>query len=328
MKAYFRTWLIPCLLAPILGSAQEEHRVRIEREHTVNGNTEHQVWEFTAPSEEALADSLMAMGSDLRQGSKPLLGVGLQDLSDEVDGIGGVLVVHVAPGSPAALAGLRPGDRIMAVDGQRTDGPGDVIGLVQGHRPGDRLKLAYMRGDDPRESEVTLARQPEPDGKASRKWPYRGWSFDAEEWPSLTEQAYLGVGPAEAQDGHGAVVGRVGPGSPAEQMGLQPGDRITALNDVAIAGFNDLTGAVSDLKPGEPVTLSVERGGKRMKLKGTLGSRQGVLSWPGFGDSMSGGSLDGWLFEQFEELGRQMEQLWQRLEQGGTGTQEGPGRLQ
>lgn len=57
------------------------------------------------------------------------------------------------------------------------------------------------------------------------------------------------------------VVGTVLPGEPAAQAGLQPGDRITAVDGAPIAVFSELLGAIS-ARPGQPTTLTVERPGE------------------------------------------------------------------
>jgi S1-C subfamily serine protease len=75
----------------------------------------------------------------------------------------GLLLVDVTPGGPAAAAGLRGGDRVVAVpgqpgrtvaaggdvvtalDGRPVDCTDDLVSCVQGHRPGDRLTATYVR---------------------------------------------------------------------------------------------------------------------------------------------------------------------------------------
>lgn len=75
--------------------------------------------------------------------SRPLLGIDAEDLSGQLgayfgapDGEG-VLVREVNPGSPAEKAGLKAGDVITSIDGERVRGIGDL-----------REKLSAKRGDE------------------------------------------------------------------------------------------------------------------------------------------------------------------------------------
>jgi S1-C subfamily serine protease len=74
-----------------------------------------------------------------------------------------------------------------------------------------------------------------------------------------------------AQADAGAVVVGVAPGSPAAEAGLQPGDVITAIDGDSIEAESDLPAALSSHKPGDEVTLTVERGGKQLEVNVTLG---------------------------------------------------------
>ena len=59
----------------------------------------------------------------------------------------------------------------------------------------------------------------------------------------------------------GALVAGVEPSSPAARAGIEPGDVIVALNQVAVKAPRDLAVAVAAGKPGEDATLSVIRNG-------------------------------------------------------------------
>ncbi|MEU1279896.1 trypsin-like peptidase domain-containing protein [Streptomyces sp. NPDC005805] len=62
----------------------------------------------------------------------------------------------VTPGGPAASAGVKPGDVITAVNGQRVHSGEELIVKIRAHRPGDRLELTLTRGAAKRTVEVTL----------------------------------------------------------------------------------------------------------------------------------------------------------------------------
>ncbi len=83
--------------------------------------------------------------ADWEQG--PMAALGLkQDL-------GQPLVDQVLPGRPAERAGLRAGDRIVAIDGAPVRSPSDVAQLTNA-RPGDALAFRYQRGDAVAEAQL------------------------------------------------------------------------------------------------------------------------------------------------------------------------------
>ncbi|MGW0463980.1 trypsin-like peptidase domain-containing protein [Streptomyces sp. NPDC003027] len=62
----------------------------------------------------------------------------------------------VVPGGPAAKAGIRPGDVITKVDGQRVHNGEELIVKIRAHRPGDRLELTLLRGGKEQTKTLTL----------------------------------------------------------------------------------------------------------------------------------------------------------------------------
>ncbi len=85
--------------------------------------------------------------------------------------------------------------------------------------------------------------------------------------------ASLGTMPDFAFDGTGVRVARVMPGSPAERAGLQAGDILVALDGRPLAGLRDLSKALAAHEPGDHVTVTVLRDGKRLALETTLAAR-------------------------------------------------------
>jgi membrane-associated protease RseP (regulator of RpoE activity) len=66
----------------------------------------------------------------------------------------GVLLKEVSAGSPAALAGLRAGDRLLTLDGRWTDTVKDAFAAGTHLKPGQAVPLTYQRGDQ--ETSATL----------------------------------------------------------------------------------------------------------------------------------------------------------------------------
>jgi S1-C subfamily serine protease len=69
----------------------------------------------------------------------------------------GALVQQVLPNSPAALAGIMPGDIITAVDGDKVDAKRTLAYRMIPYMPGDTFTLTVVRGSDTLSISVTLA---------------------------------------------------------------------------------------------------------------------------------------------------------------------------
>ena len=87
------------------------------------------------------------------------------------------------------------------------------------------------------------------------------------------QHAYLGVQIGDAPSGTGAQVSSVKASSPADKAGLQAGDVIAAMDGTSIDNADDLTARISAHKPGDKVTLTVDRNGKTLTVDVTLGTR-------------------------------------------------------
>jgi aminopeptidase N len=77
----------------------------------------------------------------------------IPDMAFEGDG---VLVSGVLPGSPAEKAGLQKGDRIVGVDDDKVSGLEDYSGILKSHKPGDVIRVRFVRDDKEQTVEATL----------------------------------------------------------------------------------------------------------------------------------------------------------------------------
>ncbi|MFI7124578.1 S1C family serine protease [Nonomuraea sp. NPDC050153] len=83
--------------------------------------------------------------------SHAFLGVSVTDATGDVPG---ALVRQITEGSPAAKAGLQQGDLITKIGDKVVDGGDTVVGQVRGFKPGQQVKITYMR--DGKTSDVTV----------------------------------------------------------------------------------------------------------------------------------------------------------------------------
>jgi putative serine protease PepD len=74
---------------------------------------------------------------------------------------GGLLVSRVPAGGPAAKAGIRPGELLLAVDGTATPDPATLADVLAGLRPGQTVPVSVVRPDGARRTvRVTLRQLP------------------------------------------------------------------------------------------------------------------------------------------------------------------------
>ncbi|HEX3623249.1 MAG TPA: trypsin-like peptidase domain-containing protein [Acidimicrobiales bacterium] len=86
-------------------------------------------------------------------------------------------------------------------------------------------------------------------------------------------RAYLGVS-SQAVDGTpGATVTDVGAGTPAASAGIQAGDVITAIDATPVTDPDTLGTAIGGHKPGDRVTVTLQRAGAKRTVQVTLGTR-------------------------------------------------------
>jgi S1-C subfamily serine protease len=161
----------------------------------------------------------------------PRLGVGWE--ADAPADPRGVLVKSVQPGSPAARAGLNPGDRIARL-GQYATPDGETlrsVSLLLLTEPID-IEVLVAAAEEPETRSITLAGSPSKIGLA--------WRMDSAEPDSV-------------------LVTRVVPGSPAWRAKLLPRDRVFLLNGEPISSSDAVRDAL--LAAESPLDLTIERRG-------------------------------------------------------------------
>jgi S1-C subfamily serine protease len=93
---------------------------------------------------------------------------------------------------------------------------------------------------------------------------------------STPAHAYLGVGTAAAVDvdgGAGVIVESVQSASPAAKAGVRVGDVVETVDGKALRGVNDLIAVVSADRPGETLTLGLQRGTRHLTVRVVLAAQ-------------------------------------------------------
>ncbi len=129
---------------------------------------------------------------------------------EHVVDVGGFIVGHVDKNSPAEKAGIRAGDKITQIEGQKDPTWEDVV----------RHELA----SPDRKLDVTIERA--------------GKQFNAAVYPAMDEK--LGVATAGWEQSGPIVLREVSPGMPADKAGLKSGDLLITINGQPLRSPNKL----------------------------------------------------------------------------------------
>lgn len=180
----------------------------------------------------------------------------------------GPTVLEVFPESPAAKAGLKDGDQIVALGDQQPKDIEEFLRAVASYRSGERVTLMIKRGNRQLSIPATLA-----DG------PTNGTTRRLEEFGTNLAQgtAYLGitvklVNPdvqRQARIGveSGVFIVDVAWNSPADKAGLAPGDVITAAGGKLVRSPIELRYLVEQNGAGKEMSVSIIRGNERLTYK-------------------------------------------------------------
>ncbi len=193
---------------------------------------------------------------------KAFLGVRVTTVTpDHVRALGlkvdyGALVTEVLKNSPADRAGIKVGDVIVEVAGQKVSSAPELVSVIHSYSPGSTVKVVVDRRGKRIELEVTLARYVEEE-KGEQAITLAGIHVD-EIQPGDREQYSI---PSEIK---GVIVRKVEDGA----FGIRPGDVIVKIvvngKDYGIENVKDWNRVVGKLKRGDYIALYVVRKGAQM----------------------------------------------------------------
>lgn len=150
----------------------------------------------------------------------------------------------VRAGSPAQLAGLQAGDRVLSINGKAVDGYEDII-RVTSLSVGERLAFVVERNGKEIAATVTPALREIKDNFGST---HRIGDIGISRWPSRANA--------------------IRPNSAAMEAGMQPGDLIVAIDGNRVEAFEDLPRIVSGAL-GKKLTIEIQRGSQRLTVYAT-----------------------------------------------------------
>lgn len=158
---------------------------------------------------------------------------------------GGATIAAVDPKGPSDRAGLKPGDRIVSIEGQAIAGPLDFNLVVLSQAPGKVIKLEAEAARSKREVSVELV------------------SLDETIWKSF------GMEVVDDRRFPGPVIVRLAPRGPAADLGLADGDIISKLGERRTRSKRDVFEEALRAAPGK-LYIQIRRSGERRPLEGEM----------------------------------------------------------
>jgi serine protease Do len=203
------------------------------------------------------------------------LGVSIQPLTPELarsfgsKDAKGVLINEVMPDSPAAKAGLKPGDILLEFEGRSMEGTGDLQRAVGFFSPDRTAKLKILRDQAEKVIEVKVGQAPD-ERQAQQQRPSGGRArsmLGLEVRPVTPEIARQ----LNLRTTDGVIVFRVEDGTPAAEAGVQRGDVVKQLNGQTVKTMADFERLTGNMKEGDPLTVLLQRGAMSLYVAFRIG---------------------------------------------------------
>lgn len=200
------------------------------------------------------------------------LGVNIQMLTEDIaasldlDKAEGVLVSNIRPDGPAAKAGMKIGDVILDVNGEKIETLRELPRVIAETKPGSDAEIKIWRNGEISNIDVEIGLLPE-----ARKVAAAAEIENAKEnrvglsLKSLDPETAKGLGLPESTSG--VVIVGIEPGSPAAETGLRPGDILATANGSAVATPSDVKSQISKAREaGKKSVLALVKRGENQRF--------------------------------------------------------------
>ena len=176
-----------------------------------------------------------------------LLGVTTQDLTPELvnafnlDNKHGAAISRIENNSPAAEAGLEPGDIIVSANGKQVKSSQDIRNIVGLLQIGDHVNIEYFRGNEKKSVVATIGKQALPQLAGEKLHPLlKGTLLTATQKDQV----------------EGVLIEKIQSSSYAWKVGLRPGDIIVSANRYRVNNLEELKKVVD---PVNALLINIQR---------------------------------------------------------------------
>lgn len=213
------------------------------------------------------------------------LGVSIREDADQR-----VIISEVEDESPASLARIQPGDRVLKINGKEIKNADQFASEIRRHHPGQQITLTIDRQGKMLEIEARLGNLPEEEAfrELELRFPdiFRQFPRDLPLTPrpggqnfefGVQNYGFLGIFLEQltpelskyfgVPEGRGLLVARLIRGGPAEKAGLKIGDVIVGADGKRVETLTDLSRILQNKKKVEKLALEIIRDRKKMELE-------------------------------------------------------------
>ena len=164
------------------------------------------------------------------------------------------VVTEVTEGSPAAEAGIKTGDIIVEFNGKPVPRSHDFPGVIADTAPGQRITLKIVREKKEQTVAVKIGElaDEDPNQQLEARDPELGLRVQR-----ITPEGARRLGLSSSR---GVLVMEVQPGSPADQVGIEPADVIREVNQRPVTNVKEFERATRQGRRGDRILLLVQRG--------------------------------------------------------------------
>ena len=224
---------------------------------------------FAVPSNQArsVMENLIKFGKVQRG----FLGIEMQQLNEKlakefnVPGKDGILVSNVVPGGGAVAAGVKSGDVIVKLNGQRADDIAAFRNSVANMMPGTKVELEVVRNGKPQAISVTLVERPNGGlalGNPGTPAPAPAKAPDVLDGVTVADlNAEFRKKFATGDDVKGALVTQVNPDSACADADVRAGDVIVDIDGKKISSADEAVKLSEEVKTKSSVRLRIARKG-------------------------------------------------------------------
>jgi serine protease Do len=215
---------------------------------------------FAIPSD--LATGIIDQLIDTKHVSRGWMGVAIQNITPElaeyygIDSTRGVYVAKVYEDNPAHEAGIKSGDVILEVNGEKIETSRDLTLTIANLKVDETVDVKIIREGKEKTVNVKLGKRPDQDPEVMASLEeFDSFGFKFKELDTATAQR-LGY-PEEVK---GLIVTEIKPDSPADSSGVRTGDLLLELNRQRITDLTSYHEVLSRIEKGRTAQLLFRRG--------------------------------------------------------------------